>query len=78
MHKIEKLWACIADNGPEEGEGIMGMGFEGIGMMSLCTSKPHIAQMMADNAKQISERSGKPFKVLEFSVIKDVTQEFVK
>ncbi len=78
-HKIEKLWAFVYDDGDgEEGIGGKLMEIPGVGksFMQFVVSQEKLVKEVLPHAEIVSRASGKPFRILEFSVRKDVTEEY--
>ncbi|CDT53354.1 hypothetical protein VCR15J2_390061 [Vibrio coralliirubri] len=65
MSELKQLFAFIADNGGDEGEGIVGH-HTGEGWMPLVTGKKDIADKMRPLAKRIGELTGKKVKMVSY------------
>ncbi len=77
MPKIEKMFAFVCeDSGPDD-EGIMGIQepYTGI-FMPLVGADMNRVKSLVEKAEIISQKVGKPYRILEFSVRKDVTEDF--
>lgn len=76
MKQLEKLYAFLADNGPEVGEGIIAGIMPGLGTTPLVTGKESNVKLMLPLAKAACEQAGTTFKIVEFSVRNDVTGDY--
>lgn len=70
--KIEKITAFVAIDNDDE-EGIVGIQLGDIMMPMVCADEDRIAQMFV-HAKNIASQTGKPIRILQFSVREDVTE----
>lgn len=64
--KIEKLWAFIADDTPEN-EGIMGVFTPEEGWVPLVTGREQLVPHMKKTALNIKQAAGVPARLVEFS-----------
>ncbi len=69
--KVEKLWACLSVGGMG-GEGIVAYTLPDIGTVPMVTGSETNMAMMAKALRD----QGTNFRVVEFSVRKDVTEDF--
>jgi len=76
MPKIEKMFAFVAEDAGPDDEGIMGMSMGSLMMPFVGADQARIKSLL-EHAKHIQKITGKPFRILEFSVRKDVTQEYL-
>jgi hypothetical protein len=76
MPKIERLFAFVAeDNGPDD-EGIMGFLMPDRTWMPLVGADFARMSALQPIAEEISKRSGKPYRILEFSLRRDITEDY--
>ena len=74
MPKVNKLFAFVAwDAANPDDEGIMAF-HTGDGWMPMVGADMKRIESLRQIAGQISQASGKPYKILEFSGVKDITK----
>jgi len=76
MPKIEKMFAFVAEDAGPDDEGIMGMSMGSIMMPFVGADQARIKSLL-EHAQYIKRKTGKPFRILEFSVRKDVTSDYL-
>lgn len=78
MPKIERMFAFVSeDTGPDD-EGIIGVcePLTGIFMPMVGADQARIESLLP-KAQEVAEVTGKQFRILEFSVRKDVTDQYL-
>ncbi len=76
MPKIEKMFAFVAeDSGPDD-EGIMGISMGDLMMPLVGADQDRIKSLLV-HAEFVSKMTDKPYRILEFSVRKDVTDQYL-
>lgn len=73
-NKLDKLWAFLAQ-GPNGAEGIIAQMIPDLGSTPLVTGKKSNIALMLPLAEEAQRRTGVPFRIIEFSVRKDITEE---